>query len=71
MWLVLLLVLLLIVVTLTPDPKFDRYKNPCSRGHDWTEVLQPGLEDEDGRDIVYLYCTKCRKTASEIINEGE
>jgi hypothetical protein len=34
----------------------------CTNGHKWGWVEQPGVE---GRE--YLFCTRCKKTAQEIL----
>ena len=65
MWLVICIIIIILVISLGPTNPVSRY-TPC-RGHKWTEVEQPGIEDDEGRPTVYLYCIKCKKTAQEVL----
>lgn len=46
----------------------EQIKEPC-KSHKWDWVDQPGTFDEDGKPVQYLFCSKCQKSANQIMFE--
>jgi len=68
MELVIGIVFFVLVIYLLPGSSKIAPVETCTRGHKWSWVPQDGVYNEDGEQVEILFCSKCKRSANEIIN---